>query len=199
MSELSGAISEQVEHAVESRLNSQIAVIVSICACLMAVFNIKDNNITQAMAQAQANMIDSWSYYQAKSVKQGMIETNKNQLEIQLELNEKSNQKVINKISSLIENYQNKIKKYEQEKEEIKQQAEGFKTEYDTLNFYDDQFDLAEALISLSLSLLGISALIQKRSMFYFALTFAGVGVFFGVAGFMHLPVHPDAVMKFLS
>ena len=118
---------------------------------------------------------------------------------IELQLNEKANPLAAKKILNLIQTYEVKIQKYESEKSEIKKQAEEFQKEYDILNIHDDQFDLAEALISLTLSLLGITALLQKKSLFYFSLTFASIGIFFGMAGFMNLSVHPDIIMRFLG
>jgi hypothetical protein len=52
------------------------------------------------------------------------------------------------------------------EKNEIKAQAEAFQKKYDELNLHDDQFDFSEALISLGLSIFGITALTQKRVFF---------------------------------
>ena len=49
----------------------------------MALCNVKDGNIVQAMAQAQANSVDAWSYYQAKSTKQNLAEGMVDQLTIQ--------------------------------------------------------------------------------------------------------------------
>lgn len=199
MSEISEKIAEQIEHTENTKLNSKIALIVSICACMMAVFNIKDNNIVQAMEQAQARTIDAWSYYQAKSLKQGIAENNLDFLKIGLEMADKSNRPLIAKMNNLINLDSEKIKRYEQEKSDIKLQAENFQKEYDSLNMHDDQFDLAEALLSLALSLLGITALTQKRMLFYFSVSFASIGIFFGIAGFLNLSVHPEFIMKFLS
>src|SRR5262249_56663634 len=72
--ELDEKISEAVEQARESRLNSIIALLVAVAATLMALDNIKDGNIGQAMAQAQAHTVDAWSYYQAKSTKQNLAQ-----------------------------------------------------------------------------------------------------------------------------
>ncbi|MCK6600011.1 MAG: DUF4337 domain-containing protein, partial [Bdellovibrionaceae bacterium] len=88
---------------------------------------------------------------------------------------------------------------YEKEKNEIKAQAEAFQKEYDELNTHDDQFDLAEALISLGLSIFGITALTQKKVLFYFAIVLSSVGVFFGVAGFLGWSIHPEGLTKLLS
>lgn len=49
------------ENSSDSRLNTMIAIVVAIAATLVAIFNIKDNNIVQAMSQSQAHAIDAWS------------------------------------------------------------------------------------------------------------------------------------------
>ena len=74
MSEIDEAIQESVAHAGESRINSKIAIFVALTATFMAICNIKDGNVVQAMSQAQAHSIDAWSYFQAKSTKQSIME-----------------------------------------------------------------------------------------------------------------------------
>lgn len=199
MSEVTEKVMEQIESAKESKLNTQIAIIVAISASLMAIFNIKDNNIVQAMSQAQAHNIDAWSFFQAKSTKQSLAESNLHQLELQQTLNEKAPTPLKEKIDKMISDNKAKIEKYESEKTEIKKQAEDFQKEYDELNIHDDQFDLAEALISLGLSLFGITALTQKRALFYFASSLSGLGVFFGIAGFLNWSIHPEWLTKILG
>src|SRR5436190_23933344 len=86
MSDISDTINEAVERASESRLNSIIAALVAIGATFMALCNVKDGNIVQAMAQAQANAVDQWSYYQAKGVKENLAEAMLDQLSLQREM-----------------------------------------------------------------------------------------------------------------
>ena len=74
MNDITETIQESVEHANESKLNSKIAILVALSATIMAICNIKDGNIVQAMGQAQAHSIDAWSYFQAKSTKQSIAE-----------------------------------------------------------------------------------------------------------------------------
>jgi hypothetical protein len=79
MADITDTIQEATEHAGESRLHAIIAVFVAVTATFMAICNVKDGNIVQAMSQAQANGVDAWSYFQAKSTKQALAE---NTLEI---------------------------------------------------------------------------------------------------------------------
>jgi hypothetical protein len=199
MTEVTEKISETIEHAAESKLNSMIALIVAISASLLAIFNIKANNIVQNMSQAQAHTIDSWSYYQSKSTKQNMAENAKDQLQLQLLINERLSSSGKKKVEDLISSAAEKVDRYEKEKNEIKAKAEGFQDEYEKLNIRDDQFDLAEALISLGLSIFGVTALTQKRSLFYVGMAFSFAGVFFGFAGFLGLNIHPEWLTRILG
>ena len=50
----------------KSHLNTWVAVAVALLATFMGVCKVKDDNIVQAMQQAQADRLDHWSYYQAR-------------------------------------------------------------------------------------------------------------------------------------
>src|SRR3954453_4312391 len=82
MSDLDDAVSSALEQGRDSRLNSIVAILVALAATAMGIDNIKDGNVTQAMAQAQAHTIDAWSYYQAKSTKQNLAEATLDELQV---------------------------------------------------------------------------------------------------------------------
>src|SRR6266571_3182281 len=98
-----------------------------------------------------------------------------------------------------IAEYTAKAKQYEAEKQKIKQSAEDFQKDYDRLNFRDDQFDMAEASLSLSIALLGITALTQRRWLLLVAVIFTAFGLALGVSGFMGYNIHPSFIAKLLS
>ena len=50
MSDLDEAIQESVEQAGKSKINSMVALFVAITATFMALCNVKDGNIVQAMS-----------------------------------------------------------------------------------------------------------------------------------------------------
>ena len=151
MSEISDVIQESVENSGKGRINSRVAIFVSIAATFMALCNVKDGNIVQGMEQAQAHTIDAWSYFQSKSTKESIAE---NTLEI-LKLQKGTDN------TEAIKKYEEQIQRYEKEKSDIKKQAEGYAKAYDDLNVFDDQFDMTEALLSISLAMFGITALTQ--------------------------------------
>jgi hypothetical protein len=78
--------------------------------------------------------------------------------------------------------YKAAVVRYGAEKNDIKAQAEGYQADFDRLNIRDDQLDMAEALISVSIALFGITALTKKQRMFWVSGAFASLGVVLGLA-----------------
>jgi hypothetical protein len=197
MPDVSETINEAVERASDSRLNSVIALLVSIAATFMALCNVKDGNIVQGMAQAQANAVDQWSYYQAKGMKQNLAEATLDQLQLQKTM--LADPKFAALLDEKIAIYQKQVKKYEKEKTDIRAKAEGEQKEYDALNVHDDQFDMSDACLSVAIALFGVTALTKKRWLLAVACVFMFFGLLFGLAGFFAWSIHPDFLAKFLS
>ncbi|HEX9366347.1 MAG TPA: DUF4337 domain-containing protein [Vicinamibacterales bacterium] len=198
MGELDEAVSGAIEHARESKLNSIVAILVALAATMMALDNIKDGNITQAMEQAETHAVDAWSYYQAKSTKQNIAEATIDQLQA-LRATIAVGNAALADIDKKIAAYQAQVVRYEKEKADIKAQAEGHQREYERLNLHDDQFDLSDAGFSVAIALLGVTALTRKRWLLGLAGVFLLVGVIFALAGFFAWSLHPDALMSWLS
>ncbi len=189
MSEINETIQESVEQANRSKINSLVAIMVAVTATFMALCNVKDGNIVQAMSQAQAHSIDAWSYFQAKSTKQAIAE---NTLELLKQQKTTSN-------DSLIKKYEGQIARYEKEKTTIKAQAEGFQKEYDDINLFDDQFDMTDALLTISIAMFGITSLTQKKWLLYFSAAVSLVGIILGLTAFLKISLHSDLVSKILG
>jgi hypothetical protein len=198
MTDIDEAVTAAVEHADGSRLNSIVALLVAIAATCMALDNIKDGNIGQAMSQAQAKSVDTWSYYQAKSTKQALAEATVDQLQALKAVTPTANPSHA-ELDARIATYRDNVARYDREKATLKAEAEGYQATYDALNLHDDQFDLSDAAFSVSIALLGVTALTRKRWLLGMASIFLGIGVVFGVAGFMGWSLHPDTIMNWLS
>ena len=189
MNDISDTIQEPVEGAGKNKINSRVAIFVAITATFMALCNVKDGNIVQAMSQAQAHAIDAWSYFQAESTKEAIAENSLKLFKLQ---NSAANVEVE-------KTFEDEINRYEKEKAEIKKQAEGFQKEYDDINLFDDQFDMTDALLTISIAMLGITSLTQKRWLLYFAAAVSLVGIIFGLTAFMKISLHSDFVSKILG
>src|SRR5205823_8266214 len=64
------------------RLNTWVAITVALLASFSAVCKVKDDNIGQAMQQAQADRNDHWAYYQAHNIRQEVAKSTLAQLRL---------------------------------------------------------------------------------------------------------------------
>ena len=179
-----------------NRLNNWVAVSVAILSAFMAVTKVKDDNIVQAMLQTKSDAVDSWNEYQAKKLKHHLAELGLRQAQALKTLATGKGESVLTAQAS---EYQATIGRYEGEEEHLKKKAREFEAQYDAFNYRDDQFDLSDALLSVSLALLAVTSLTNKRQLFVFSWVFAGFGVLMGCAGLLGLQLHPDWLTRLLS
>jgi hypothetical protein len=208
MGELGEKVSEAIESADEadaqageekkrSKLNTNVAASVAVAAPFMAVCNVKAGNVVQAMGKVQVEIVDTWSYFQAKSTKQSLAEAAIDQLTVTRDMSASPEQRA--SLDKQLEGYRETVARYDREKNELKSKVDELNREYDRLNVRDDQFDISEALLSVGIALLGITALTQKRFMLVVAGVFAGFGAFVGLAGFVGWNLRPEWLAKLLG
>ncbi len=196
MDELGEKVTEAIEHSHDSGLGSIVALLVALAATFMALASVKDRNITLRMDRAQAKSVDTWNYYQAKSTKQNLAEATLDQL---IAVKAAAPAAAGAEIDKRIGDYRKQASRYEHEKGEVKEEAEGYEKSYEALNEQHDLFDLCDAAISVAIALLGVTALTRKKWLLGVAAVFLVAGVFFGVAGFMNWPIHPESAIKWLA
>lgn len=182
--------------AANDALNRKVAVTVALLASFMGICKIKDDNINQAMQQAQADKVDHWNFYQARNLRQESAHLALLQLRLAAPARPPAEQA----------GYQKAIQELEQleatqakKKGEVQAQARQDQANYDALNFRDDQFDLSDAALALALSLLALTSLTRQRWLYGAALVPTAVGVFYGAAGLFGLPFHPTWLTSLLS
>lgn len=179
-----------------SRLNARVAIAVALLATFMGICKVKDDNIVQAMQQAQADKIDHWAFYQARNVRQEVAEATVSQLEL---ASSGQSAAVQARYAPLIAQYRTLATDQAQKKALLQKQAEGDQHTYDALNYRDDQFDLSDALTAIAISLLALTSLTRKGWLFWVAMIMTGLGVLMGVAGLAGWQLHPTTVTTLLS
>jgi hypothetical protein len=190
-------VKDEAERPARHRwLNPAVGVAVALLATFMGICKVKDDNIVQAMQQAQADKIDHWSFYQARNLREELAKATVVQLRLQ----------AADRAADKQAPYQDAITHYEQlakeqatKKEELRSQAAKDQETYDALNFHDDQFDLSDALIAIAISLLAITSLTQLRWLYGLSMVPAAFGVMMGLAGLAGWGLHPTALIKLLS
>ena len=177
-------------------LGARVAITVALLATFLGVCKVKDDNIVQAMQQAQADKLDHWNFYQARNIREEVAASAVAQLTLASRSAPASQQA----------SYADAIKKYEAlvtdqstKKAELQSQAEEDQRNYDALNYRDDQFDLSDALVAMAISLLALTALTHKPWLFWVALIPTAGGVVMGLAGLFGWHLHPDMLARLLS
>ncbi len=181
------------EHA---RLNTWVAITVALLATFMGICKVKDDNIVQAMQQAQASRIDDWSFYQARNIRQEVAQGTLTELTLARGTAATAQRP---QLDSSIARYQALVKDQASKKDSLRAAADADQKTYDSLNYRDDQFDLSDTLIALAISLLALTSLTHKRWLYWIAMVPTALGVLMGMAGLFAWPIHPDAIARLLS
>ncbi len=98
-----------------------------------------------------------------------------------------------------IAQYEKLAQEQSQKKEELRRQAAADQQNYDALNYRDDQFDLSDAAIAVSIAVLAVAALTQLWWLYAVAMVPAGFGTLMGIAGLAGLKLHPGFLAQLLS
>jgi hypothetical protein len=187
---------ETPRDAAAARLSTWVAITVALLATFLGICKVKDDNIVQAMQQAEADKLDHWAFYQARNIREEIAKAAEAQLKLTAASAPESQKAVY---QEAIANYEKLAADQNQKKTQLQTQAEQDQQKYDALNYRDDQFDLSDALLALSISLLAVTALTHKRWLYWLALIPTFGGVLMGLAGLLGWHLHPDALSRLLS
>jgi len=178
------------------RLGTWVAITVALLATFLGLCKVKDDNIVQAMQQAQADKLDHWNFYQARNIREEVAAAAATQLRLAAAGAPSQQQEGY---GAAIASYERLIADQAAKKEDVRQQAEQDQRTYDALNYRDDQFDLSDALIAMAISLLALTVLTHKRWLYWLALLPTVGGVVMGLAGLLGWHLHLDSLSRLLS
>lgn len=187
---------ETPEKQRRDKLNGLVAISVALLATFMGICAVKAGNVGQAMEQAQAERVNQWAYYQARNIRGLVAQSTADQLRMQA-LSAPATARAT--YAKQIASYQAEADKQEQKKAQTQKDAEAAGKTYDDLNIHDDQFDLSDALLSISIALLALTALTQKRWLLILAAVPTFFGVLMGLSGLLNWSLHSDFLARLLS
>jgi len=194
--ETATAAAEEPAASNTHRLNTAVALTVALLATFLGVCKVKDDNIVQAMQQAQADKIDQWNFYQARNIREEIAKAAVTELQL-AEAGAPAAQAPA--YQQAIGRYQALVEEQAQKKGDVEHQAKQDEETYDALNYRDDQFDLSDALVAVAISLLAVAAVTHKRWLFGLAMVPTILGVVMGLAGLLGWHLHPDSIARLLS
>ncbi|MFG6412728.1 DUF4337 domain-containing protein [Roseateles sp. DC23W] len=187
---------EAAEDASAKRLNAAVAITVAALATFLGICKVKDDNIVQAMQQAQVDKLDYWAYYQARTIRADVAEQAATSLEL---AKAGAPAAQVAAYDQAIASYRAKQADQLKKRDELRELAEKAQADYNAYGKRDDQFDLSDALLAIAIALLAVTALTHMWSLFIVALVPTVFGVLMGLAGLMNLGIHPNLLFKLLS
>jgi len=173
-----------------------VAVAVAIIATFMGICNVKDGNIVQSMQQAQADKIDAWNFYQARNIREEVMHATAAELGALSAAVPAASRPALDTVAA---RYRTLADEQARKKDAVKADAEAAQKRYDELNYHDDQFDLADAMLAIAISLLAITSLTHKRWLFAAAMVPTAIGFVMGLAGLLGWRIHSDLIAALLS
>jgi len=114
-----------------------------------------------------------WAYYQAKSIKQNLAESQKNVFEAEVLGETNIGQKAA--YEEKLKNAIQEISRYESEKNQIKKEAEDTGVTSKLVARKGNFFSLAVVFFQIAIMLSSVSALLQRKLMWIFGLVFGAV------------------------
>jgi len=157
-------------------------VILAVCATL-STFRGGGFSTRSVLAQSQAS--DQWAFYQAKSIKGYIYETQKEKLELELKTaGAKIPKSLAQEYEQKIDSYAKKIKKYDEEKRQIEADARKFETVKEDAQKHAQIFGMAVIFLQIAILLSSIAALLKKKIVWILGLLVGVVGLVYFANGF---------------
>ena len=186
--------------AKKSRLNTLVAITVALLATFMGICNVKDDNIVQAMQQAQADKLDHWAFYQARNVREDVAKATLLQLQLGLAAAPATLAPPARaQYDAAIARYEKFAGEQKLKKDALQAAAAQDQKNYDAANFRDDQFDMSDAFLAISVAMLAVTALTAQRWLYALSLVPTALGVVMGLAGLCQWAIHPAWLVALLT
>lgn len=177
-------------------LNTVVAITVAMLATFMALCEVKGGNIAQKMQRTQIDKNDTWAWYQARNIRQEVLETSARQLRT---LAAGQPEAVRATMFAEAGKHEDLARAQRVKMDDLEKTAKALDAEYDALNLHDDQLDLEAASLSIAISLLAMTALTHKRWLLAVAALPIALGVVMGLAGLLGWNMSPDFLTRFLG
>lgn len=160
-----------------------LTTIIFAVAATLSTFKGGGYSTRSMLNQEQAS--NKWSYFQSKSLKLYLYETQKDVLELDTKRIPASDKATLEAYQKKIADYEQSIKRYEKEKAEIKKDAEQFESLRDEAQKHSQAFGMAVIFLQISILLASIGALIKRKYLWYMAIGVGVVGLFYFINGFL--------------
>src|ERR671926_1772453 len=147
----------------EERFRQRAAVVIGLLAMLLAITGLGGANATKEMLNANIQASDTWSFYQAKNIRQTSNQLTAEELQALLLTQPTLEADARAQIQQRIDTFRATAARYESEpstgegKQELLQQAQAFQQRRDRAGQQDPNFDFSGALYQIAIVLGSVS------------------------------------------
>ncbi len=159
-----------------------LTTIIFAVAATLSTFKGGGYSTRSMLNQEQAS--NKWAYYQSKSLKSYLYETQKDMLELSTLRMTKNEALAKEAFEKKVADYEKSIKRYDQEKTDIKKDAEKLEAQRDEAQSHSKIFGMAVIFLQIAILLSSISALIKRKYIWYLATAAGAVGLLYFANGF---------------
>lgn len=167
---------EKEEAAAEARFRNRAALQIAIIAAVLAIGGLGGGNATDDMVANNIKASDSWSFYQAKNVRQTVYEVEADKLKAELASGSITSA-ARPEAEARLKKYEATIARYDDEpdpkapgdalkgegKKQLKARAQSYEDAFDHASDQDNNFDYAEVALQLALVLGSVAILALNR------------------------------------
>lgn len=166
----------------DGRLNAAVAICAALLSAFMGLCDLKADNLARAMQRAQAEQNNHWAFYQARNLREELARATQAQLKLQAADRPPNDRRAH---EDAIAAYDALITQQAEKKEALRCQAEAGQRAFEALNERHEQFELADAPLTLAIALLAIASLTRRRWLFVAAMLPALWGLAMGASGLL--------------
>jgi len=160
-----------------------LTTIIFAVAATLSTFKGGGYSTKSMLSQEQAS--NKWSYFEGKSLKLYLYETQKDVLELDTKSMKKGDASVLNAYQTKISDYDKSIKRYEKEKAGIKKEAEHLESLRDEAQKHSQAFGMAVIFLQISILISSIAALIKRKYLWEIGIAVGAVGLVYFLNGFL--------------
>lgn len=167
----------------ESKWHELLALSTVIFAVCSTIAWYKDSGHSTVAILSQAQASNSWSYYQAKSLKSYLYEINREKLILEQSLLNPKSPDIEQRYQLLINDYSLKINQYELDKKEAEAKAKQLEDVRDRSQLFSESFGMSMMAFQIAIVLSSLAALFDRKLLWYFSMGIGACGLVYFANG----------------
>lgn len=176
----------------DKKLNNVVAITIVLLSVFTAIMGIKSGNTAQGIEQTKADVVNKWNQYQAARLKHDIAEGSANTERLIAAVPGVDKAVVeaeAKKTQATIERFTASEKRYFDEAKALTAKLEG-------LNKRDDQYDVAEAILSIAIAVSAIAILAELWVVLFVGWGFGAFGMTLGAAAMRGADIYPQWLVE---